>query len=250
MYDILDILYCTKYAAGIDEHNRVYIGVMTDDSNSGFSIRMDCQYLHNTKITGSAINEKRLHEAHQNNNYPTGRGLVATEAASQLLGYPQVYTNLEYVDITTVPMEDRPGADCVKPITLFQNLARAVTGPDDVSTSDVIAAYKVRNDIMRLPEWRKISRLQELILKDSLFSPVSVDKITIFGVRPPELAFVGHVGKYFRWFDLEAAVAHGEAEELHRKMVNYDVLKTGWVDGFNCRVRVSQGHSGDSGIFE
>ena len=91
---------------------------------------------------------------------------------------------------------------------------------------------------MRLPEWRKISRSQELILKDSLFSPVSVDKITVFGVRPPELAFVGHVGKYFRWFEREAAVAHGEAEELHREMVNYDVLKTGWVDGFNCRVRV------------
>ena len=53
--------YCTKYAAGIDEHNRVYIGVMTDHSDSGFSIRMDSQYLHNTKITGSAINEKRVH---------------------------------------------------------------------------------------------------------------------------------------------------------------------------------------------
>jgi hypothetical protein len=77
-----------------------------------------------------------------------------------------------------------------------------------------------------------------LILKDLLFSPVSVDKITIFGVRPPELAFVGHVGNYFRWFELEAAVPHGKAEELHTEMVDYDVMKTGWVDGLNCRVRV------------
>ena len=97
---------------------------MTDDSDSGFSIRMDSQYLHNTKITGSAINEKRLHEARRNKHYPTGRGLAATEAASQLLGYPQVYTNLEFVDITTVPMEDRVGVDRVKPITLFHDLAQ------------------------------------------------------------------------------------------------------------------------------
>jgi hypothetical protein len=61
-----------------------------------------------------------------------------------------------------------------------------------------------------------------------------LDKITVFGVCPPELAFVGHVGKYFRWFEREAAVPHYEAEELHTEMVNYDVMKTGWVDGFNC----------------
>jgi hypothetical protein len=54
--------YCTKYAAGIDEHNRVYIGAMTDHVENGFSVRMDSQFLHNTKVTGSAINEKRLHQ--------------------------------------------------------------------------------------------------------------------------------------------------------------------------------------------
>jgi predicted GIY-YIG superfamily endonuclease len=230
--------YCTKYAAGIDEHNRVYIGVMTDRADNGFSVRMDSHFMHNTKVSGSAINEKRIHENRRNKHHPTGRGLAVTEAASQLLGYPQVYTDLAFVDVPTVPMEDRVGYDRVKPIHSFSDaLEHGVAGPEDVS-SNVIAAYMVRNQILNLPEWRKISRSQELLLKDLLFCPVSVDKITVFGIRPPELEFVGHVGKYFRWFEREPAVVHQDAELLHSVMVNYDVMKTGWVDGLNCRVRV------------
>ena len=230
--------YVTKYAAGIDEHNRVYIGVMTDDSDNGFSIRMDSQYLHNTKVTGSAINEKKVHEKRRDKHYPTGRGLAVTEAASQLLGYPQVYTDLEYVDVPTVPMEDRAGFDREKPILQYGDLAQRNNGPNDISSTDVIPAYKVRNEILRLCTWRKISRSQELILKDVLFSPISVDKITIFGVRPPELGFVGHVGNYFRWFVREKAVRQDKAVRFHKIMVNYDVMETAWVDGLNCRIRV------------
>ena len=127
----------------------------------------------------------------------------------------------------------------MKPIDTFRDfLEHAADAPADVSSSDVIAAYKVRNQILRLPEWRRISRSQELLLKDLLFCPISVDKITVFGVRPPELEFVGHVGKYYRWFERECAVAPQDAELLHITMVNYEVMKTGWVDGLNCRVRV------------
>jgi hypothetical protein len=150
--------YCTKYAAGIDEHNRVYIGVMTDHPDNGFSVRMDSQFLHNTKVTESAINENKVHKSRRNKHYPTGRGLAVTEAASQLLGYPQVYTNLAFVDVPTVPIEDRVGVNHEKPIVTFPNLLEhGVAGPNDVSCSNVIAAYKVRNQILRLPEWRKIS---------------------------------------------------------------------------------------------
>jgi hypothetical protein len=87
----------------------------------------------------------------------------------------------------------------VKPIDTFSDfLEHGADAPADVSSSDVIAAYKVRNQILRLPEWRRISRSQELLLKDLLFCPISVDKITVFGDRPSELEFVGHVGKYYR----------------------------------------------------
>ena len=79
---------------------------MIERPENGFSIRMDSQFLHNTKVTGSAINENRVHESRRNKHYPTGRGLAVTEAASQLLGYPQVYTDLVFVDVQTVPLED------------------------------------------------------------------------------------------------------------------------------------------------
>ena len=46
----------------------------------------------------------------------------------------------------------------MKPIDTFRDfLEHAADAPADVSSSDVIAAYKVRNQILRLPEWRRIS---------------------------------------------------------------------------------------------
>lgn len=130
---------------------------MTDHPDNSFSVRMDSHFLHNTKVTGSAMNENTP-ESRRNKHHPTGRGLAVTEAASQLLQYPQVYTDLLFVDVPTVPMEDRVGMDHVKPILSFDNLVqRGVAGPDDVSCSDVIAAYKVHNERLRLPQWRRIS---------------------------------------------------------------------------------------------
>jgi hypothetical protein len=78
-----------------------------------------------------------------------------------------------------VPIEDRVGLDCMKPVSSFREfIERGVAGPDDISCSDVIAAYKVRIEMLSLPEWRNISRLEELLFKVYCST---VDKIvTIF----------------------------------------------------------------------
>jgi hypothetical protein len=45
-----------KYVAGIDEHNRVYVGAAAKDPAT---IELQYEFLHNTKIAGSAIQEQK-----------------------------------------------------------------------------------------------------------------------------------------------------------------------------------------------
>ena len=47
--------YLAKYIAGIDDVNQVHVGASVKDPN-GISVEM--QFLHNTKVTSSAITEK------------------------------------------------------------------------------------------------------------------------------------------------------------------------------------------------
>ena len=51
------------------------------------------------------------------------------------------------------------------------------------------------------PEWRQHRDPELLILQGVFNGPISVDKITKFSVRPPELRHVIRtVGHYYRWF--------------------------------------------------
>ncbi len=47
--------YLAKYVAGIDDVNQVHAGASAEDPNS---ISVEMQFLHNTKVTGSAVAEK------------------------------------------------------------------------------------------------------------------------------------------------------------------------------------------------
>jgi hypothetical protein len=48
--------YLAKYVAGIDENNRVYVGV---ESKHATTLNVEYQFLHNTKVAGSAIQEEK-----------------------------------------------------------------------------------------------------------------------------------------------------------------------------------------------
>jgi hypothetical protein len=47
-------------------------------------------FLHNTKITSSAMNEKKAHKIRRGREHRKGRAISITEACSLMLGYPQV----------------------------------------------------------------------------------------------------------------------------------------------------------------
>jgi hypothetical protein len=78
-----------------------------------------------------------------------------------------------------------------------------------------------------------------MLLLDNLYSPVTVDKTTVFGVRPQELHFVKEQGLYYKWF-LRDSCTRGQdvALALQTEAIQLSVKETCWVDGFNCVIRI------------
>jgi len=241
--------YLAKYVAGVDENNIVYVNAGTefsheakqkgkrDDSyfrnkRTGESARlvMDSHFLHNTKIKSSKINEQVAHKKMRDRNYPTGRAISITECVALLLGYSQVYTNLEFVNIPTVTLEKRPGCEREKPIKKIDRNAR---DRNDVSPG-LITSYRVRErHVPRLPSWRLLTDSEQVLLVDSLFSPVSLDRTTMFGARPPELRFVKKQGLYFRWFKRSVGETHDGAAEYYASNFSASIEETTWIDGLH-----------------
>ena len=158
-----------------------------------------------------------------------------------MLGYPQVYTNLEFIDIPIIGLEDHAGVEWVSPINRIVldgvDDGRQVNGPQDLYNGEGIACMSVRQSL-REP-WRRLTDSEINILRDQLFSPVSVDRTTIFGVQPPELHFIKSQALYFRWFYQGKCVTRfDDALLMHTKLVKDNLYESSWVDGLNARVRL------------
>ena len=79
--------YVCKYCAKLDQQN--YIITKSHPYDSGTLITKS-HFLHNTKITTSAINEKNDGK-NREKNLPMGRAIPFLQMIQQLLGYPEVF---------------------------------------------------------------------------------------------------------------------------------------------------------------
>jgi hypothetical protein len=78
-----------------------------------------------------------------------------------------------------------------------------------------------------------------MLLLDNLYSPVTVNKTTVFGVlRPPELHFIKEQGLYYKLF-LRDSCTRGQdaALALQTEVIQLSVKDTHWVDKFNMSSR-------------
>ena len=239
----LSCRYLAKYLALVDENNRVYIGSMSHECNK---VGLEKVELHNTKITSSSIQEAKRDAARHDRKNPTGRAISHMEMLCVVLGYDQVYTNLQFVHVPMVPLEERPAFDRKLPFVRLKEegvLPEHVLPdrPQDLDGADVVASYKVRNLELddNLPLWRQVSTVESLILCDQCLSPQTVDAITLFGIRPPELRFVRQPRLYFRWFYRDTQrkkPTFKQALDTQREAANRDLKQSYWVDGSDCRV--------------
>ena len=233
--------YLAKYVAGIDETNRVYVRAGTDgmgnkNQDGWEKLVLDQQFTHNSKIASSAMNEKLSDQKMNECRFPKGRAIALTEIISLLLKYPQVYTNLDFENLPTMSLEHRPGFD--KVATLQQSCGPPANHcPGDLVAGDFVEAMQVCNAMWQLPLWWQFTESEQLILLNNLYSTMSVDKTTVFGMRPPELQFVNNQRLYYQWFHRSKPVACGlMAVDLHKAALSLEYAECGWVDGLNATI--------------
>ena len=87
---------------------------------------------------------------------------------------------------------------------------------------------------LNLPLWRLFTDSQIMILEGLKDSPLSVDKVTVFSVRPPELRHIfDQLGNYYRWFMI------GNKEIKRNELVekiDEDLTQCCWIDGLHRQV--------------
>ena len=87
-----------------------------------------------------------------------------------------------------------------------------------------------------MEQWRRHTNNQLLILDDLKMSKMSVDKVTHFGVRPPELLKIcDKLGDCYFWFHISKNKV--KVADFPMKL-NEDIYHSCWIDGFQRQVRI------------
>ena len=119
------------------------------------------------------------------------------EQIQTMLGFHQVRTDMSFELISTLPLEHRARKE------INSNVSRSTDINNDDHADGVDTSF-VCNNIRKkkgLEEWRQLTSSELIILEGATTTRVSIDKITKFSLRPPELKeIVTQVGMYYRWF--------------------------------------------------
>lgn len=113
----------------------------------------------------------------------------------------------------------------------------------DVQRNDGASYLKTEIDsfrcnILQLHNWRQHTYHQTLMLDDLKLSSLSIDKVTQFGLRPPEfLKLFDALGNYCRWFHVSKAKI--SASQLPQKICT-SLEECCWIDGLKRETRARQ----------
>ena len=132
-------------------------------------------------------------------NKPLGRNISLNEMYHVMLGYAEVHTDMEFISVQTCPLELRAAVE---------RTYKKTNGRNDDVQDGAYAGGAIMSQIIRqekdFPEKRLHSETECLMLQSAVNSTLSIDKITKFSIRPPELkGVVRNPCNYFRWFKIE-----------------------------------------------
>ena len=96
--------YVCKYIMKFDDGNYV---TLCQDIHTGQWV-LGKKHLHNTKVVTSKYNEDKAFGKDRNKLHPRGCDMSHFEIRQILLGDPEVFTNMNFVQIPTLPFELRP----------------------------------------------------------------------------------------------------------------------------------------------
>ena len=107
-----------------------------------------------------------------------------------MLKYPEIVTNLDFINVSTMPLELRAGI-MIESDKQIEDGAFIITS---------IESFCCQNN---MEEWRLYTDNHLVILGDLKLSKMSIDKVTHFSLRPPELSQIcDKLGDYYRWFHI------------------------------------------------
>eukprot|EP00978_Attheya_sp_CCMP212_P016917 scaffold44688_cov58-Attheya_sp.AAC.1 len=195
--DAMSSRYLAYYNAMNDESVRVSF-----DTNQSGSVSMHREYLGNMKIKQNKNRQEQSDMKHARKKNTSGEGdkpqgillHETTEALFGLFNVKKVHMSARFVKVPTLPLEERPGH-----IVASRKRANSDFGGSeatDDSRGGAVDVVRVRNDC-RFPRWRQFTDWQVTILLDRLsVASVSMDQLSIFSIRPPELLPLKDPGLY------------------------------------------------------
>ena len=195
----------------------------------------EATFLHNTKIATSAINEKKAMEKSRNKMKPQGRRVSLLEIFQGMLGYAEVHMDISHIKVSTQPLPQRTGVVVSRKSQSKEEHDDNNSAGDERNVDLSIVSQVVRKE-KSLPEWRQLRDNEVLVLEGALTSSVSVDKVTQFSVRPPELrSLFNKVEHYVRWFKVGTTELNFDAMI---EIIDEDMCKSCWIDGMQRQVLV------------
>ena len=213
--------YVAKYAAGIE--SRAAAKIVAGETEN--SVKVLTEAVEQEKIAGVQASLKKLRQEEKQKSL-TGRVVSITECLWWCLQLPYVCTNVDFIHVPTGPKEYRSGIVIEKRFNKAPNFGATFA-----------EGVRVRNEVLRFPKHRQFTKNQVLLLEDVESSCISPDKITVFGLRPPELLFVSKLKDYYSWF-VRWKPKSTNSMSNHEKFLKKSVHKSCWVDAIGYVVKL------------
>ena len=226
--------YVCKYCAKLDQQN--YVVVKSHAHDAGV-LKSKFNFLHNTKIKSSSIHEENMLKKSRDYNLPRGRAISLMQMIQQIHGYPEVFTDMNFISIATVPLEERTGIELPPKDAdpSFDEEIETLFGNNEDGIDLSIPSEVLRRRVLNLADWRQHSTSELHIIDSCLRSSISLDSITKFSIRPPELKkLIREVGQYYRWFKVGKKLSYKQCKES----ISNDVCSSMWIDGVQRQIKI------------
>ena len=206
---VMSASYLAKYATGVEEHAEVTVGGESNDT-----VSISVKRMKNIKIAGAQIAAKNDEEQESKTKC---RILSSTECIWSILDLKYVFPTYKCVHVNTKPLENRTGYVLRKP---HRRIA------DRPGQFDRDLHFVASRDALGLDSNRTFTVNQVKTVKEHMQSGLSIDKVSLFAVRPPELLFVNDLEFYFRHFSFTKMKDSSIGDCL-----NQSLEQSCWVDG-------------------
>ena len=175
--------YLTSYAGKSEEHAD---GRITTASG-GKAFRLRTEGIQNKSLASVKFTLDVERKNNRNVKNIRCQFLAITESVFWLFGEPYVFHNMNFIHIQNVPIEKR----------------FVVQKKSPINKRTTVNSQNFRDFVEGLPNFRKLTYHQKVLLEDSNNSLEVLDKMSAFNLRPPELLCVANVKQYYCFFEVK-----------------------------------------------